>query len=47
MNKLKKLFEPIDLTKGTIWKVIVWFSIPILLSYIFQQIYTIADAAIC
>lgn len=26
MNKLKKLFEPIDLTKGTIWKVIVWFS---------------------
>ena len=44
---LKKLFEPIDLTKGCIWKVIVWFSIPILLSYIFQQIYTIADAAIC
>lgn len=47
MNKLKKLFEPIDLTKGSIWKVIVWFSIPILLNYVFQQIYTIADAAIC
>ncbi len=47
MKILKRLFEPIDLSKGIIWKVIVLFSIPILLSYIFQQIYTIADAAIC
>ncbi len=47
LNKLKSLFKPIDLTKGSIWKVIVFFSIPILLSYLFQQIYTIADAAIC
>lgn len=47
MSFIKKLFEPIDLTKGKIWKTIVWFSIPILLSYFFQQIYTIADAAIC
>lgn len=44
---LKKLFKPIDLTNGTIWKSIVLFSIPILLSYLFQQIYTIADASIC
>lgn len=44
---LKKLFKPIDLTKGVIWKSILLFSIPILLSYIFQQIYTIADASIC
>ena len=44
---LKKLFNPIDLTKGVIWKSILLFSIPILLSYIFQQIYTIADASIC
>lgn len=47
MNALKKLFEPMDLTKGKIWKVIILFSLPIFFSYFFQQIYTIADAAIC
>lgn len=47
MSFIKKLFKPIDLTKGTIWKNIIFFSLPILLSYIFQQIYTIADASIC
>lgn len=47
MNKIKELFKPLDLTNGRVWKVIVSFSIPILISYIFQQIYTIADAAIC
>ena len=47
MNKIKKLFEQVDLTKGTIWKVMIWFSIPILISYLFQQIYSIADASIC
>lgn len=47
MNKLKELFKPLDLTKGSVWKVIICFSIPILISYLFQQIYTIADAAIC
>ena len=47
MNKIKKLFEQVDFTKGTIWKVIIWFSIPILISYLFQQIYSIADASIC
>lgn len=43
----KKMFGSMDLTKGKIWQVIVFFSIPILLSYLFQQIYTISDAAIC
>lgn len=47
MNKIKELFKPLDLTNGRVWKVIVNFSIPILISYLFQQIYTIADAAIC
>lgn len=42
----KKLFAPIDLTKGKIYKVILLFAIPILLSYIFQQIYTLTDAII-
>lgn len=44
---MSKLFKPVDLTKGTIWKSILIFTFPILLSYVFQQIYTIADAAIC
>ncbi len=44
---LKALFKPVDLTKGKIWKVITIFAIPILLSYLLQQIYTISDAAIC
>lgn len=43
---LKKLFAPIDLTKGKIYKVILFFAIPIFLSYIFQQIYTLTDAII-
>ena len=42
----KKLFAPIDLTKGQIYKVIVIFMIPIFISYIFQQIYTLTDAII-
>lgn len=44
---MMKLFKPIDLTKGKIIPNILLFSLPILLSYVLQQIYTIADAAIC
>ena len=46
MARLKKLFAPKDLTRGDITKVILSFSFPIILSYLFQQIYTISDAAI-
>ena len=42
----KKLFAPVDLTNGKIYKVILVFMIPILISYIFQQIYTLTDAII-
>ncbi len=44
--KTKKLFEPVDLTKGKPYKQILIFMLPILISYIFQQVYTISDAAI-
>ena len=44
-NRLS-LFQPIDLTEGTCWKTIFLFSIPIIISYLLQQIYTISDAAI-
>lgn len=42
----KKLFAPIDLTKGKIYKVILLFAVPIFISYVFQQIYTLTDAII-
>ena len=41
------MFKSIDLTKGKVWQVILTFSVPILLSYLFQQVYTMSDAAIC
>lgn len=44
---MKSLFKQMDLTKGNIIKNILLFSIPILLSYLLQQVYTISDAAIC
>lgn len=50
MNKtsfLKKLFAPVDLTKGKPWKVILLFGAPIILSYLLQQIYVLTDAIIC
>ena len=45
-KKRLSLFQPIDLTEGTCWKTIFLFSIPIIISYLLQQIYTIRDAAI-
>ena len=43
---LHPLFQPIDLTQGSCWKTILIFSIPIIISYLLQQVYTISDAAI-
>ncbi len=46
MKKAFSLFRTVDLTQGTCWKTIFWFSIPIIISYLLQQVYTISDAAI-
>lgn len=46
LSKFKKLFEPIDLTKGNILKGMLSFMVPILLSMLFQQLYTMTDAII-
>ncbi len=46
LGKFKTLFNPIDLTTGKVYKVIIIFLIPILLSLLFQQIYTLTDAII-
>lgn len=45
-NKILNLFKPLDLTSGSIYKKIIVFTLPILLSLLFQQVYTISDAAI-
>ena len=45
-RKFKKLFDPIDLTKGNIGKGICLFLIPIVLSLLFQQFYTLTDTII-
>ncbi len=41
------IFKETNLTKDNIFKSLMIFSLPILLSYVLQQIYTIADSAIC
>ena len=46
LSKLKRLFDPMDLTKGPIAKSILLFAIPIILSLLFQQIYVFTDVTI-
>ncbi len=46
-ERIKKFFTPIDLRHGKEWKVLLKFSLPIIVSYLLQQVYTISDAAIC
>lgn len=43
---IKNIFKPVDLTKGNIVKVILAFMLPIMLSNLFQLLYTFMDAAI-
>lgn len=46
LKKFRSLFNPIDLTKGRIPKVLLAFMVPIILSMFFQQIYTLTDTMI-
>ena len=43
---LKAIFHPVQLTLGSCWKTILLFSLPIIVSYLLQQVYSISDAAI-
>ncbi len=45
-ERIVNLFKPIDLTEGKPLKSLLIFMLPILLSLIFQQIYTISDSII-
>ncbi len=38
--------KAIDMTPGKPWKLLLWFSFPILIGYLFQQVYTLADRVI-
>lgn len=44
---LSRLLCPVDLTRGEPWRVIIRYSLPIMLSYLLQQIYTLTDSIIC
>ena len=45
-GKLKKLFEPADMTVGAPWKSIVLFSVPMLIGNIAQQLYNTVDSIV-
>lgn len=47
LTKIKALFKPMNLTEGKPWKVILMFWLPVVLSYLFQQSYTLIDELIC
>ena len=34
------------MTKGNIWKQIIWFSVPLLIGNLFQQLYNTTDSVI-
>ncbi len=46
LRKLKKLFEPTDMTVGSPWKSIVLFSVPMLIGNIAQQLYNTVDSIV-
>ncbi len=45
-GKLKKIFEPTDMTVGKPWKSIVLFCIPMLIGNIAQQLYSTVDSIV-
>lgn len=42
----KKLFAPTDMTKGSVWKGIVLFTLPMLIGNIAQQLYSTVDSIV-
>lgn len=42
----KKLFAPVDMTQGTPWKVILQFTLPMLIGNIAQQLYSTVDTIV-
>lgn len=46
MELIKRFFEPVDMTKGTPWKKIVLFMLPMLFGNIAQQLYNTVDSIV-
>src|SRR5690554_5921445 len=46
MSRLKAIFAAKDMTQGSPWKRILYFSIPLLIGNIAQQLYNTADSII-
>ncbi len=45
-QKMKKLFEPTDMTVGSPWKSIALFSIPMIIGNVAQQLYSTVDSIV-
>ena len=45
-GKIKKLFEPTDMTVGTPWKSIAMFAVPMIIGNIAQQLYSTVDSIV-
>ena len=45
-QKLKKLFEPMDMTEGTPWKSIAVFAVPMVIGNVAQQLYSTVDSIV-
>ncbi|HBA48430.1 MAG TPA: MATE family efflux transporter [Lachnospiraceae bacterium] len=46
MQMLKKFFEPVDMTQGSPWQKIVFFTVPMLVGNIAQQLYNTVDSVV-
>jgi len=46
-KSLKSFLAPVDMRQGKEWKSLLLFTVPIVFSYLLQQVYSISDAAIC
>lgn len=46
LQKIKKLFEPMDMTQGAPWKSIAAFSVPMIIGNVAQQLYSTVDSIV-
>ena len=46
LTRIKKFFAPIDLTTGTPWKRLLRFAIPVLVSLILTNAFTLINAIV-
>ena len=46
LEKIKKLFEPTDMTVGKPWKSISVFAVPLIIGNVAQQLYSTVDSIV-